>query len=256
MGEVGDDRARVAALIAQQPAAPRDRSGVMGTMRRLCGAAAQALSASGATVTVVADDGVRSVTAASDPDSERVEELHFLLGEGPGTDAFADRRPVLVADLAAEAAARWPVYAPAAGDLGVRAVFAFPLQVGAARLGVLEVYRRRPGQLSRGELRSALTFADVALTTLLDAQDGARGGGAEDLVGAVERRADLFQAQGMVMVQLGVGLTEALARMRAHAYAQNQALGDVAAAVLTRRLRFEPDQRRTQNNQGETGRQS
>jgi hypothetical protein len=252
-----DDRARVLALIAQQPAPPRDRDGVMGSVGSLCAAAARALSASGTAVTVMAEDGERGATVASDLTSERIEELRFLLGEGPGTDAFADRRPVLVPDLAGDAVARWPVYTPAAVDLGIRAVFAFPLQVGAARLGVFEVHHVRPGRLSPVELRYALTFADVALTTLLEGQENApQGAAADGLAGAVERRAELFQAQGMVMVQLGVSLIDALARMRAHAYAEDQQLGEVAADIIARRLRFDPDQRRPDIGQGEAGRQS
>lgn len=247
-----DDRARVMALIAQQPASPQDRDGVLGSLRRLCAAAAQALSASGAAVTVLAEDGVRGVTVAPDPASARIEELQFVLGEGPGIDALADRRPVLVPDLVGEATDRWPVYTAAAGDLGVRAVFVFPLQVGAARLGVLEVYRVRPGQLSGRELRHALMFAEVALTRLLDGPDHALPEAAADgLAGAVERRAELFQAQGMIMVQLGVGLADALARIRAHAYAENRQLGDVAADIIARRLRFDPDHRRPDAGQGQ-----
>jgi len=253
---VDDDRARVVALIAQQPPAPQDRDGVMGSLRRLCAAATQALSASGAAVVVMAEDGVRGVTVASDPASERIGELQALLGEGPLTDAFANRRPVLVPELAA-GTARWPVYTPAAADLGVRAVFAFPLQVGAARLGVLEIFRVRPGRLSGDELRQALMFAEVALTTLLDGQESAPPGAvAEGLAGGVERRAEVFQAQGMVMVQLGVGLAEALARMRAHAYARDRRLREVAADIVARRLRFDADQRSSQTDQGEAGEQS
>jgi hypothetical protein len=254
---VDDVRARVFALIAQQPASPQDRDGVMGSMRRLCAAATRALSASGAAVTLMAEDGERGATVASDPASERIEELQSQLGEGPGTDAFATRRLVLVPDLAGDAVARWPVYTPAVGDLGVRAVFAFPLQVGAARLGVLEVYRVRPGQLSSRELRHALMFAEVALTTLLDGQENAPPGTAADgLAGVVEHRAELFQAQGMAMVQLGVSLADAMARMRAHAYAQNRRLGEVAADIVARRLRFDPDHRNPHADQEEDGRQS
>jgi hypothetical protein len=256
---VDDDRDRVVALIAQQPASPADRDGVMGSLRRLCAAAAQALSASSAAVAVMAEDGTRGVVVASDPVSERVEELQFMLGEGPGIDAFTGRRPVLVPDLAADAMVRWPVYTPAAGDLGIRAAFAFPIQVGAARLGILNVFRARPGQLSGDQLRHALMFAEVALTTLLDGQHNATSGAAADgLAGAVERRAELFQAQGMVMVMLGVSLAEALARMRAHAYAENRQLGKVATDIIARKLRFDPnpDQHGPHTGQGQAGRQS
>jgi hypothetical protein len=163
---------------------------------------------------------------------------------------------VLVPDLVGEAMSRWPAFTPAAGDHGVRAVFALPLQVGAARLGVLDVFRARPGHLSRDELRCALMFAEVALTTLLDGQANADVGAlADGLAGAVESRAEIHQAQGMVMVQLGVGLAEALARMRAHAYAEDQDLSDVAGSIIARRLRFDPDHG-VRDDGGNAGRQS
>jgi hypothetical protein len=252
---VEDDLARVVELIAQQPEAAGDRDGV-GSLRRLCAAAAQALSASGVAMSVMTEDGVRGATIASDPASERIEELQFVLGEGPSLDAVASHRPVLVPDLVGEAMSRWPAFTPAAGDHGVRAVFALPLQVGAARLGVLDVFRARPGHLSRDELRCALMFAEVALTTLLDGQANADVGAlADGLAGAVESRAEIHQAQGMVMVQLGVGLAEALARMRAHAYAEDQDLSDVAGSIIARRLRFDPDHG-VRDDGGNAGRQS
>jgi len=226
----------------QDAAGPPAPDGVVGALRQLCGATVRALSASGAGVSVLAEDGARGVAAASDPASERIEELQFVLGEGPCTDAFASRRPVLVPDLTDGAARRWPAYTPAAHDEGVRAVFAFPLQVGAARLGVLDVFRARPGPLSGEQLRQAFTFADLAVRALLDAQDDAIPGSAADgLDAAIEHSPELFQAQGMVMVQLGVSLAEALVRIRAYTYAENLRLDDVARDIVARRLRFDPD---------------
>jgi hypothetical protein len=239
---MGDRLAQVVALIAQQPANPDAGDGVAAFLQRLCAAVVPALSVSGAGLSVMADNEVRGLTAASDPATARIEELQFMLGEGPCIDAFAARRPVLVANLADGASRRWPVYAPAAYDAGVRAVFAFPLQVGAGRLGVLDVFRPRPGPMSADELGQALTFAEVAVTTLLGGQAHADPGAAADgLDEAMDSRAELFQAQGMVMVQLGGTLTEALARMRAYAYAENRPLADVARDVVGRRLRFDRD---------------
>ena len=227
--------------VARQPAA-HGPDGVVGVLQRLCSAAAGALSASGAGVSVMTEDGARGVAAASDPASERIEELQFVLGEGPCIDAFASRRPVLVPDLENGAAYRWPAYTPAAHDGGVRAVFAFPLQVGAARLGVLDVFRARAGPLSGDQLRQAFAFSDLAVRTLLDGQDHATGGAAADgLDEAIEHSPELFQAQGMVMVQLGVSLAEALVRIRAHTYAENRPLSDVARDIVARRLHFDPD---------------
>jgi GAF domain-containing protein len=218
-----------------------------GLMQQVCAAAADALSASGTGVSVITGKGLRGVTAASDPASEHLEELQFLLGEGPCMDAWTDRRPVLMPDLGAGALQRWPAYVPAAYEAGLRAVFAFPLQVGAVRLGVLDVYRTRPGALSVDDLAHALTFADVAVATLLDQQEEAAARGETDaLDGAVEHRAQLFQAQGMVMVQLGISLDEAMSVLRAYAYAENRRLEAVADDVVSRRLRFDPDAGRQQ----------
>jgi AmiR/NasT family two-component response regulator len=80
------------------------------------------------------------------------------------------------------------------------------------------------------------------MTALLDQHENAAVNSfSEGLAEAVEYRAELFQAQGMVMVQLGVPIGEALARMRAYAYAHGRRLDQVAADVLARRLHFDRD---------------
>jgi hypothetical protein len=234
------DRVKALRDLITTPPTPWESTGAV--LREVCDATAEALSAFGAGISLLTDDGVRGVYAATDPDSERLEELQFVLGEGPCRDAFTGRRPVLIADLEDGVVGRWPGYAPALLSDGIRAVFAFPLQVGAARLGVMDVYRERAGPLSGNELPLALSFAEVAVDVLLDRQrdtgapDGADGPAAE-----IERSPALFQAQGMVMVQLGVGIGEAMARLRAYAYAQDRRLDDVARDVVERRLRFHHD---------------
>jgi hypothetical protein len=192
----------------------------------------------GAGLSLMTDDGVRGVAAASDPASERIDELQFSLGEGPCMDAFTSRRPVLEPDLDTGGKSRWPIYAAAVHAEGVRAAFAFPLQVGAARLGVLDLYRTASGSLTTEELAQALTFADVATSMLLDGQEQAMpGAAAEGLAEVLEYRLELYQAQGMVMVQMGISLVEALAVLRAYAYSHERDLGDVARDVVTRGLR-------------------
>lgn len=218
----------------------RQQPADLGLLRRICRASVEALSASGSGISVMTADGTRGVCATSDPVSERVEELQFVLGEGPCIDAFAARRPVLAADLSDAATCRWPVYAPAAQGDGVRAVFAFPLQVGAARLGVMDIYRDWVGPLTGTQLQIAFTFAEVTVEALLDMhQNGAARGGDSASVLDFGRRAELFQAQGMVMMQLGVSIGEALVRMRAYAYTENRRLEDVARDVVERRLRLD-----------------
>lgn len=217
---------------------PIDR-GAVGRLRALCADAARALCAAGVGVSVMAADGGYGMAAASDPGIARIEELQFTFGEGPCVDAYSSRRPVLIADLDDAAMRRWPVYTPAVHRAGIRAVFAFPLQVGAARLGVLDVFRSHAGPLSRDELGRAFTFTERAVTTLLDGQD--RADGEHDVDEAIEQGAAVWQAQGMVMVMLGVTLTEALVRLRAYAYTADRRLSDVAADVVAGRLHLDRD---------------
>lgn len=163
-------------------------------------------------------------------------------------DAFLQGSAVLAPDLLTrDLQDRWMVFAEAALEAGACAVFALPLQMGAISPGVLDLYARVPVRLNAEELADALAFADLATLVLLDARidetGGPRDGPVEDL-GAY--RAEIDQASGILTVQLGVGIEEAFVRLRSHAYAQGHRLGDVAADVVARRLRFpldaEPDQ--------------
>jgi hypothetical protein len=232
--------ASVQSLIDAEPADPQDPRGMVGALRRLCVAAVKAIPATGAGLSVMTDGGVRGLAAASDAASERIDELEFALGEGPCLEAFLSRRPVLEADLAAGGRTRWPLYAAAAQEEGVRAAFAFPLQIGATRLGVLDLQLTAEGPLSGQELTRALSFADVATSMLLNAQDEAPPGAAADgLDEALSYHYQLHQAQGMVMVQVGVSLTAALAVLRAYAYAHDRQLDDVARDVVARTLRLD-----------------
>jgi ANTAR domain-containing protein len=200
------------------------------------------LSMSGAVVSLMATSaaapGQLGAIAASSSERVRlVEELEFSLGEGPGTDAFLTSRPVLTPDLE-RAGGRWPGYAPAACAAGSRAVFAFPMHVGAARFGILSLHMSRPRALTAGEIATSLMVTELATDLVLDAPaPGSDRTAPPELswLDGESMRDPIYQAQGMVMVQLGVSLPEALARLRAHAFATDQLLADLAVDVLAGR---------------------
>jgi ANTAR domain/GAF domain len=184
----------------------------------------------------------RETVYASDQGASEVEELSLTLGEGPGVDAFAGS-PALVPDLQApDCLARWPAFARAAGQAGMRAVFALPLQVGGIRVGVMDLYRVRPGALDREQLANALALANTACALLLDVSGPDRSypdGHRPEPVGP--QHPEVHQATGMISVQLGVTAAVALIRLRAYAYSHDLRLRDVAAEVVARRLRLRPN---------------
>jgi hypothetical protein len=214
-------------------------------MAHVCAAAVAGVGVDGAGVTVMVSPTVRDTVHATDLVAGDLEEWQLTFGQGPCVDAFSDGGPVLVVDLdSPDYSARWPAFTPAALDSGAQAVFALPMQVGAIRLGVLDLYRTRPGPLSPHELADALAFADAAGMLLLDGAAGTQPDTA-DLAwqrdDPTAHQAQVHQATGMILVQLGVRAEAAFARLRAYAYAHDQRLGDVARDVVERRLRFEPD---------------
>ncbi|HEY3733923.1 MAG TPA: ANTAR domain-containing protein [Streptosporangiaceae bacterium] len=211
------------------------------SIKALCRAAVQRLGVDGASVTALDGLGARELVCASDRLSARLEELQLTQGEGPAVARFRFGSPELIPDLES-AAARWPGFAPAAMKAGARAMFSFPLQTGAIAAGVFSLYRVRPGLLAAAELADGLVFADIALRLLLDDSAGISGSpGYRPVDGLWEARAEVHQATGMVSVQLGVSLDEAFVRLRAHAFARDVALGEIASDVVGRRLRFDPD---------------
>jgi hypothetical protein len=234
------DEEAARALIAAELVAADDKPAFSGWLQRMCRAAARDLPAAGVGVSLADDEGSLMTAAASNATSVLVEELQFTLGEGPCLQAYDSRGPVLVPDLTAAELSSWPVYAAAAQDHGVRAVFAFPLQIGVTRLGAMDVYRGEPGELSADALGRALTFAEVTMGELLGAQSRADDSGdwLDDLAQGGYR---IYQAQGMVMIQLDVSAREALVRLRAYAFAHERRLSDVADDVLSRRLKLESD---------------
>ncbi len=188
---------------------------------------------------------------ASDAIAAHLDEMQFRLGEGPCVEAFTERRPVLVPDLAEVSDSRWPVFAAAARRTPIRAAYVLPLQAGAIGVGVLDLYRDEPGMLGREELAGALRAADAVLWALLGIRDSNQtertprprhsGNGADPhgwLTGSPLDHIEVYQATGMVMAQLDVPAETALSRLRAYAFVHDRTIDDIARDVVARRLRF------------------
>lgn len=158
MSAAADRWIRAQQLIADQPGPAGRPSNVADRLRRICRAATHALSACGTGISVMTSPGTWGFAVTSDSASQRLEELQFMLGEGPCLEAIATGRPVLIADVDDGAASRWPMYASAVRQQGVRAVFAFPLRTGAVSLGVMDVFRARAGQMAEEDVAQSLTF--------------------------------------------------------------------------------------------------
>jgi hypothetical protein len=212
--------------------------------KRLCEVSAEIAGVTGAGIMLMTGDVPRGSVCTSNPVSALIEQLQYGLGEGPCVDACHQGRPVLEPDLADPSTPRWLAFSGPVLEAGVRAVFGFPLQVGAVRLGALNLYCDRPGALTDEQHADALVLADVAAEAVLVLQANAPPG---KLAEALEASADfhyvVHQASGMVAAQLDVSVGHALIRLRAHAFGNDRPLAEIAKDVVDRTLRFDPRSR-------------
>ncbi|HZU72207.1 MAG TPA: GAF and ANTAR domain-containing protein [Acidimicrobiales bacterium] len=205
----------------------------------LCEVATDILEVAGAGVMLMSGDVPRGSLCTTNAVSALIEELQYTLGEGPCIDAYQQDAVVIEPDLADPRTPRWVAFTPRAVEAGARAVFGFPLRAGAVRLGALNIYQDHPGPLSNDQHADALVMADVVAHWVLDVQAEAPPGAlAEELEIGAEFYFIVHNAAGVVSVQLGVTVTEAMIALRAYAFAHDRPLRDVAQDVVERRLRF------------------
>jgi hypothetical protein len=224
------------------------------TVAPLCDSCVASTDVGGGGVALLSSSGVRAVVHTTDSASAGLEALQLDLGEGPCIDAAGSATPVLVGDLRDPregVASRWPFFLPRVDELGIRAVFAFPLHLGSVRLGTLELYRARPGSLTPQQLSTALRAADDIGSAVVDLGDAGRGGERsessgrpylEELQGLGRSAAVVHQAAGMVMVQVDGTIDEAMAILRAGAFADGLSLTELSTQVVTRHRRFSKEQ--------------
>lgn len=214
---------------------------------RLCGACVVLFGIDAAAISLVFDGTNAGTLGASGALARRYDELQFTIGEGPCLDAVAHHAPVVVVDLADPDETRWPAYGSAMLAQQIRSVYAMPVMLAGEYIGALDLFHSTPIMLGTDQRVGVMTAAELAQMPLLDLVS-------EDLQAAVNdpdsdawtelntlSRAEVNQATGMLMAQLIIDAPEALARLRAHAYASGRATTEIARDILNRQLRLEPN---------------
>jgi hypothetical protein len=203
---------------------------------RVCRATRSLLGAEGASITLENSTPHRVTLCATDKPASLLENLQDVLGEGPCRDAF-DLGQFVETALDQTAMGRWPQFAPAAevviGRDGV--LWSIPMHAGGDVIGAVSLYRRLPGPLVEPP-ESAQFLADAAAAALI--RDPLAFAAYTTFTGAGgwSSRAQIHQASGMLASKLGIGIDDAFALLRSHAFTTGIELTDVAAAVVDHRL--------------------
>jgi GAF domain-containing protein len=174
--------------------------------------------------------------AVSDDRMKHLEELQIRHQEGPCIAAFEDKELVRAEDLTAEQ--RWPDFCQHAVARGVRAVLASPIPYNQDAVGVVAVMSedRRPWS-AEAEL-ALLAFTDLAALLIATMMMGEQQTElAAQLQSALNSRAIIEQAKGVLIGQQGINAHDAYAQLRAQARAERRKIAVVSAELVSSSVR-------------------
>jgi hypothetical protein len=206
----------------------------------LCVVAAEFIGVSGAGVAILPTGGRMTSLCTSNGVARALMDLELTVGEGPCVDACSSEGVIAEPDLFAPRAPGWVSFSPLALAAGAQAVFGVPLRIGAIRLGALSLYEQRTGSLTEAQSRDAYLMASVVGRAVLALQTGAPVDSiAHELVRQSTFDYGVHQAAGMVAVQGAMTVGEALARIRAHAFATDATASTFSGRIVFREIVFD-----------------
>jgi GAF domain-containing protein len=199
-------------------------------LQKTCEAATAVISgADEASVTLLADSP--HTVASTGSMATQADEAQYRAGQGPCLEAAHEGRPVIVADLGQEQ--RWPSYAAAALASGVSASLSVPLEIRGAPAGALNIYARRADAFDAAMVDTAFDLAHYAgiVATVSDERDRAVKL-AEEMQQAMQSRAIIEQAKGILMRESGGSSEDAFQLLVRLSQESHQKLRDVAQRLV------------------------
>jgi GAF domain-containing protein len=179
-------------------------------------------------------DGRPEASAASSDWARQLDEMQYLEHEGPCLDSARTGNVFRIADVAAET--RWPGYLPRAGAAGVRSLLSVPLAAEGRLIGALNLYAKAPEAFTPESVSVAeIIAAHTGLATQVASAYFGQRELADQLRQAMESRAVIEQAKGVVLSARGCDADEAFTLLRQASQQRNVKLRDVAAQVVAAR---------------------
>jgi GAF domain-containing protein len=175
--------------------------------------------------------GAHSVPVASDDWAVRLDQLQFVEQEGPCLDCLREGSVMRVRDLSTDG--RFPNYGPKAAELGALSALSLPMAADGRTVGALNLYSRRADAFDSeivavGELLAAhAALAVTAATAYYSSRDLA-----DQMRHALESRAAIEQAKGVLMAQRGIGPEDAFTALVELSQRANRKLREVALGLV------------------------
>jgi GAF domain-containing protein len=172
----------------------------------------------------------------TDARSPRVDAVQYEHQSGPCVDAFRLGEVFTISDTAVEQ--RWPEFCRAALAENIRSTLSVPLDVSGTRtdvLGGLNLYSEVPDGFDETSVAATQSFAHQAAVVVANAQAfwGVREL-SDQLQHALESRAVIEQAKGVLMAREGIDAERAFEVLVRASQRENRKLREIATTIVER----------------------
>lgn len=201
------------------------------TLRRIGDLAARCIDGCDAVGVTIRGNGTACTRAATGGLVYEVDDFQYRIHEGPCLQALADREIMEVQDMATDV--RWPRFGRHAAERGIHSSLSLPLMVRGDALGALNLYAHRPSAFTAADRQTGSMFAAQAAVALANSQTYAASVKlAKELREALDSRAAIDQAMGILIGGHGCTAEEAFTELRVRSQRENRKLREVAADIV------------------------
>lgn len=198
------------------------------TLADLSRLAADEVGSDMAGLTLSGAEGPPATVASTDPLVPAVEDVQYATDDGPCLAAYRENTITRIDDTSKDD--RWRAFCEAAAAVGIRSSVSVPVVVAGDPIGALNFYAKQParfadpeavskGQMFAGHMAIASAFYEKSEL-------------AEHLGRALENRAAIEQAKGVIMASTGCSPDEAFELLRQQSQSENRKLREIAVEIV------------------------
>ena len=209
-----------------------DRQSLDDALTRIVTVTAETLGADLGGITIREPaDGIATI-GSTDPLVDEIDESQYRPDAGPCLAAMRSGEVVITKDLREDG--RWPEFAAAATARGILSTLSLPLVANAHTDGAVNLYARRTDAFDETSETFGRAFAEQAVIGIAFWKQAQLAG---NLRRALDSRAQIDQAKGILMASTGCSADEAFGLLRQQSQAENRKLHDIAADLVARQRR-------------------
>lgn len=202
------------------------------TLQQLSEIAVEAVGADMAGLTVRDERGRPTTVVYTERMVVDIDQVQYDWDRGPCLDAARTHTVFEVEDMASER--RWPEFAAAAHEHGIRSSLSMPVVAADDGVGALNFYDHRPSHFDPVKRALAELFAGQCSITALYWHHVNQSAG---LRKAMESRATIEQAKGVLIATTGCSPDGAFDLLREQSQMENRKLREIAQEIVERQKR-------------------